>query len=384
MPGFTEIQLADDHKRLLQLLRIDMPRSRIELSRLLDINNGTITRLSRELISLGLVSEAATQASGRGRPSIPLSLRPDGAYAIGAATHPGWVDICVVNFANQPLAQKSCPWKEGSPHQFAKLLANEVAAITANLRLRHARFLGFGVSVPGFSVGIPSRRHTVQRLHSWRAHDLSALLGDALDGPVWIENDANCAAIAEFYQSETRKGASMLVIFLGHGVGGGCISSDQLFLGEYANAGEIGVLYPLDQPRPSAVDLVHTLQAKGCGPIALFNLEKHLDQHKKIIAAWIERAAKQLELAVLSGIAWFDPASIVISGTLPDRVLIPLATKLNEVSWKTRLGTRTIPPIRASRLQGRAAAVGAAFLPIHHTIAPQNGERRPSSVTAQN
>ncbi|MBV2150077.1 ROK family protein [Sphingobium sp. AS12] len=366
-----EIQLAEDQKRLLRLLRSDVPRSRIELSRLLDINNGVVTRLSRELISLGLIREAEAQAAARGRPSLPLHLRQDGAYAIGAATHPGWVDISIVDFGGNPLAQKSCPWDEGEPRQFAEMLSGEVAALTANLRLRHARFLGFGISVPGFSVGSHAQRHTVERMHSWRDQDLSAVLGELLDGPVWIENDANAAAIAEYYQAGTRSGSSMLVLFLGHGVGGGCISGGQLFLGEYANAGEIGVLYPLDRPRPSAVDLIQTLEASGNRQIDLLHLAEHLVRHEDIVEAWIARAAEQLELAVLSGIAWFDPASIVISGTLPDRILDPLATRLRDMPWEKRLGGRPIPSIKASRLQGRAAAIGAAFLPIHHMIAPQ-------------
>jgi len=371
MPTLPEIHLVDDQKRVLRLLRDQEPRSRIEISRQLNINNGVLTRVSRELISLGLVAEAGAQAAPRGRPSLPLSLRADGAYAIGAATHPGWVDLCVLDFAGTPLAQHSFPWSEGDPRQFGELLVREVGAITAKLRLRHARFLGFGVSVPGYTVGSRAQRHTVARMESWRDHDLSSLLADVLDGPVWIENDANAAAIAEYYSSGAQDGTSMLALFLGHGVGGGCISGGQLFLGEYANAGEIGVLYPLNRPRPSAIDLIRTLEATGSGPIDLQHLGDHLDQHEDVVETWIARAAEQLELAVLSGIAWFDPASIVISGTLPDRVLDGLASKLCTVAWEKRLGTRSMAPIKASRLQGRAGAIGAAFLPIHHMIAPQ-------------
>jgi predicted NBD/HSP70 family sugar kinase len=366
-----EIQLAEDQKRLLQLLRVDASRSRIELSRMLGINNGVVTRFSRELISLGLVLEAEAQVPARGRPSLPLHLRPDGAYAIGAATHPGWVDICVVDFTGQPIAQRSCAWDEGEPERFAELLAGEVAAITADLKLRHSRFLGFGVSVPGYSLGAVAQRHTVERMRSWRAQDLSALLGEALGGPVWIENDANAAAIAEYYRAEAPTESSMLVLYLGHGVGGGCVSGGQLFLGESANAGEIGILYPLDQPRPSAVDLIASLKAGGAGAVDLFGLSDSLEPYAAEVETWVSRAAGQLEIAVLSGIAWFDPGAIVVSGTLPDRVLEALAEKLRAVPWQDRLGARAIPAIRASRLQGSAAAIGAAFLPIHHMIAPQ-------------
>ena len=58
-----QIQLAEDQKRLLHLLRGETPRSRIEISRLLDINNGVVTRLARELISLGLVADCLLYTS---------------------------------------------------------------------------------------------------------------------------------------------------------------------------------------------------------------------------------------------------------------------------------------------------------------------------------
>ena len=373
MRPHPEIQLADEQKRLIQLLREQAPRSRIEISRLLNINNGVVTRLSRELISLGLVAEAEAQATPRGRPTLPLSLRADGAYAIGAATHPGWVDICVLDFSGTPLAQRSCRWDEGEPAHFAGMLAREVDAITAPLRLRHSRFLGYGVSVPGFALGWQAIRHTVERLQSWRDVDLSDLLSKRLGGPVWIDNDANAAAIAEFYDVGSASGASMLTLFLGHGVGGGCIAGGQLFSGEHGNAGEIGVLYPLDQPRPSAVDLIRLLQAEEDEPIDLFNLASCIDRHPQTVDAWIDRAAQQLEIAILSGIGWFDPATVVLSGTLPSRVLDPLAAKLNLVDWVKKLGRLATPAIRASRLQGQAGAIGAAFLPIHHMLVPQTG-----------
>lgn len=355
---------------MLQSLRSDTPSSRIELSRQLGINNGVVTRLSRELIALGLVVEAEAQLGSRGRPSLPLHLRAEGAYAIGAATHPGFVDICVVDFVGNLLASKCIQWGESEPDAFADMIAHEVTAITERLALRRSRFLGFGVSVPGFAIGSSSQRHTVERMRSWRGLDLSERLGTVLGGPVWIENDANAAAIAEYYDSQGSSGSSMLVLFLSFGVGGGCISAGQIFGGEHGNAGEIGAFYPLNQPRPSAIDLVATLQATSGKMIDLQNLSEHIADCSEAINAWIDRAASQLELAVLSGIAWFDPANVVVSGALPGEILEPLADRLRNCAWETRLGLRKVPSISASRLMGRAAAIGAAFLPIHHTIAP--------------
>lgn len=369
-----DIRLSGDQKRLLGMLRIGEPLSRIVLARRLGINNGVVTRLTKELLSLGFISELdAHQTPGRGRPSLPLTLRREGAYAIGAAVHPGWVDIAVVDFLGAAIAQRSVTFEEGEPADFAALLDATATEMTATLPLRRSRFLGFGVGVPGFALGSSARRRTVARLKSWRGRDLSAELGAVLGAPVWIENDANAAALAEFYAaSGQRPGGSMLVLYLGHGIGAGVIAGDALYEGEFCNAGEIGMLYPLDAPRPTALDLVRSVTGSEADPSMLRDLWR-LDVDSDAIAAWAERAAGQLQLAVTSGIAWHDPAAIVLSGALPDKVLAMIRDHVVAQDWTRWLDDRPMPVVTASAMRGAAAAIGAALLPIHRTVATAAG-----------
>lgn len=365
-----DIALGEDQKRLLQLLRHQGAHSRIALSRLLRINNAVVTRLSRELIASGLIHEGESELSSRGRPSVPLRLRSEGAYAVGAATHPGWVDVCVVDFAGTPIAERAIPWEEGPPEQFAELVHRESADMIADLPLRRSRLLGYGVSVPGYVTINRAYRHTVARLASWRDQDLSATLGRVLEAPAWIENDANAAALAEYYEGHDPPSATLLALFLGHGVGAGCIVRGHLFHGGLGNAGEIGVLFPLSRPRPSAVDLAATLGQED-GAVDLFSLEEGRGTgDDPDVSSWIARAAVQLRGAILAGIAWMDPQAIVISGTLPARVLEPLAAMLADDRWEELGEGRPRPAIRASVLRARASARGAALLPIHHLVAP--------------
>lgn len=362
-----EILLSDDHKRILRALRGQDGRSRIALAAELDINSGVVTRLSKELLAFGLIHEAAPQSSGRGRPSLPLHLKGDGAYAIGAAIQPGWVDVAVVDLDGALVGQGRFDFPEGDPRQFAAALEAQVQQLAINLR--RSRFLGYGVSVPGFAVAGAGRRHTVERLRSWRDLDLSLALSGPLGAPVWIENDANAVAMAEYYAAPASSDSGMLVLYMGYGVGGGCIANGRLFTGDFFNAGEIGVLYPLGAPRPSAIDLVETLAAQGL-VTTLADLEAEPEKFGTEVGAWTQRAADQLRMAVLSGVAWFDPARIVIAGALPGPVLDSVSDHLARQDWAERLGPRPMPLFSASRLGGSAAAIGAAMLPIHATISP--------------
>lgn len=362
-----ELLLSDDHKRILRALRGRDGRSRITLSTELNINNGVVTRLCKELLAFGLIHEASPQSSGRGRPTLPLHIKSDGAYAIGAAIQPGWVDVAVVDLDGAPVAQGQFDFPDGAPRQFAAALEAEVERLA--VKLRRSRFLGYGVSVPGFAVDGAARRHTVERLKSWRDLNLSLALGEALGAPVWIENDANAVAMAEYYAAPEPSDTGMLVLYMGYGVGGGCIIGGRLFTGDFFNAGEIGILYPLDEPRPSAIDLIDTLAAQGFAT-TLADLEAGLEDHETAITDWVRRAADQLQSAVLSGIAWFDPARIVIAGALPERVLRSVRDHLSDHDWTRRLGDRPRPVFIASQLGGSAAAIGAGMLPIHATVSP--------------
>jgi len=58
--------------------------------------------------------------------------------------------------------------------------------------------------------------------------------------PVFLGNDANCAALAEFYAGDHPEADNLVLMTLGTGVGGGIIINRRLYLGQDEAAGEIG------------------------------------------------------------------------------------------------------------------------------------------------
>lgn len=366
-----EIALLEDQKRIISYLLQHGPQSRIDLAEELSINNGVMTRYSRELLSLGLINEGAPQKpSGRGRPSFPLELRDDGAYGVGITVHAGWVDLAIVDLRGRAKSQHSFEFTNADPGVFAKHVGRELKALTAKLNLWRSKFLGFGLSVPGFAQSDASHRHTVEGLRDWRGVDLSALFERELGGPVWVENDANAAALAEYYNDEGLLTENLILLYLSYGVGGGCILDGNLFRGAYLNAGEIGGLYPLAQPRPSAIDLVAHLNDHNDREWSLFGLRTKKKVDDPVITDWMDRAAEQLYLAAFSGVAWLDPQKIIICGTLPNWIVEDIAVSMKAKPWGEVLGDRPQPIIKASKLGGSAAAIGAAILPIHEAISP--------------
>ncbi|MBO5009059.1 MAG: ROK family protein [Clostridia bacterium] len=61
-----------------------------------------------------------------------------------------------------------------------------------------------------------------------------------IDKPVYINNDANCAALGEYFAQNDDNVSDFVAITLGTGVGGGVVINKKLYTGSNGAAGELG------------------------------------------------------------------------------------------------------------------------------------------------
>jgi glucokinase len=77
-------------------------------------------------------------------------------------------------------------------------------------------------------------------LPGWRDVPVRAFLEDAFGVPVFVENDANAAALAEWHFGAARGYAHVAYLTMSTGVGAGLILGGRLHRGVMASAGEVG------------------------------------------------------------------------------------------------------------------------------------------------
>lgn len=97
-----------------------------------------------------------------------------------------------------------------------------------------------GIAVPG---SIDYEGYRVIDAHNLGYHDfpLVDLLKEHFPNTVMhVENDANAAALAEYYCGAFKGASTGLLITIGTGIGGGLILNDKLFLGGKKNGFEFG------------------------------------------------------------------------------------------------------------------------------------------------
>ncbi len=74
----------------------------------------------------------------------------------------------------------------------------------------------------------------------WHDIPLRKLFAERFDLKVFIENDANAAAVAEHLFGEARQCSDFIFVFAGVGIGGGLFLNGELYRGKNGFAGEIG------------------------------------------------------------------------------------------------------------------------------------------------
>lgn len=117
------------------------------------------------------------------------------------------------------------------------VFAGELAVREAELSMRDIEWVGMGC--PG-TCNIESGLVEYANNLKWENVPLQKYVKDALGIPAYIENDANAAALGEFYAGAAKGAKSAIVITLGTGLGAGIIIDGKIFSGSNYAGAEIG------------------------------------------------------------------------------------------------------------------------------------------------
>ncbi|XP_019732115.1 bifunctional UDP-N-acetylglucosamine 2-epimerase/N-acetylmannosamine kinase isoform X1 [Hippocampus comes] len=117
----------------------------------------------------------------------------------------------------------------------------------------NCRILGVGVSTggrvnPEEGVVLDSTK----LIREWTSVDLRTPISDAFHLPVWVDNDGNCAALAERKFGHGKGVENFVTVITGTGIGGGIIQHNELIHGSTFCGAELGhIMVSLDGPECS-------------------------------------------------------------------------------------------------------------------------------------
>jgi glucokinase len=226
---------------------------------------------------------------------------------------------------------------------------------------------------------------------------LREVLGERLGVPVFVDNDATVAALAEAHDENLRLVAHNLVmITVGTGVGGGIVLGGRIFRGATGGAGELGhtivgldlassVPAPMTFPQPGSLEFVAAghaldrlakqaadlhpdsalgrLHASGepvLGADAVAAARSGDEGAARIVEIWGQR----LGIGIANAINTFDPDEVVIGGGAAQAGELLLEPARQVADGYVVPGLRGHARIRLAWHGVRAGVLGAALLAV--------------------
>ena len=161
----------------------------------------------------------------------------DGQLAVGVDIGGTKVAAGVVDTAGRVLvrARRDTPHRSTSPRVVEDTIVSAVEEVLGQV----GEVVAVGIGAAGFVAA--DRATVVFAPHlSWRNEPLRQALGERLEVPIFVDNDANAAVWAEHRFGAGRGESHLVMVNLGTGIGGGIVLDGRVMRGRFGIAGEFG------------------------------------------------------------------------------------------------------------------------------------------------
>uniref|UniRef100_A0A8C8CTI7 Bifunctional UDP-N-acetylglucosamine 2-epimerase/N-acetylmannosamine kinase n=1 Tax=Oncorhynchus tshawytscha TaxID=74940 RepID=A0A8C8CTI7_ONCTS len=255
----------------------------------------------------------------------------------------------------------------------------------------NCRILGVGVSTGGRvnpQEGVIL--HSTKLIQEWSSIDIRTPISDALHLPVWVDNDGNCAALAEKKFGHGKGVENFVTIITGTGIGGGIIQHNELIHGSTFCAAELGhIMVSLDGPECmcgsrgcieayasgmalqkeakrlhdeellEVEGMVDLKKAESVSAIHLINAAR-LGNHKA--EAVLRTAGMALGVGIINILHMVNPSLVILSGVLAAHYQAPV----QQVIGQRALTSAQSIQVLTSDLE-EPALLGAASMVLDYT-----------------
>jgi len=357
-----------------------------QLAREMGIQSQSLLDKLRPLVKKGLL----VLSDGRAQ----VGINPDYGRVAGIDLGGSHLHFALADFCGKILEESNRKIRpEDGPHKLIGEIVDGASSLTAKAGGR-LRALAIGVPSP-----VDAERGVVAfayNLPGWKNIHLGRELEEKLRVPVFLENDANMAAIGEHWRGVAQGVDNFVFIAIGTGTGSGVFVEGKLYRGHTGSAGEVYHMV-LDWPRwadnfgdsghfesyvsgmgiaaegrkalpASAVQAASGLAAER-DAFFVFEAFRNGDPNAHAV---LEKIFTMLGVGIVNMISVLDPDLIVLGGGIAKgapEFMLSTVNKIVQYIYK-----ENAPPIRFSSLEDKAQTFGAIRSAL--TLAQQAITRR--------
>ncbi|MCL6553583.1 MAG: ROK family protein [Firmicutes bacterium] len=148
--------------------------------------------------------------------------------------------VGLVDERGRVVVRQRVPTPVGGPQAVVAVIVDSVRALCRRAGQEMGAVRGLGVGAPGPMDPVSGVVFEPPNLPGWRDVPLGSLLSAEVGLPVFVENDANAAALAERWAGAGVGVDDLVYVTVSTGIGGGLILGGRLYHGAAGTAGEVG------------------------------------------------------------------------------------------------------------------------------------------------
>ncbi|MFD7658036.1 ROK family protein [Actinosynnema sp. NPDC059797] len=233
-------KLYDGQQRVLLALLLHGERSRSSLADHVGLSRTSLTRISRELVGMGLVVEGESpEPSGRGRPAEMLRLNGDAAHFLGVKLTADTLFTVVTDLSGAVVDRGS----ERLVGRGVREVVQQVGRVSAGLVAAGTLPVAVGVGIAG-DVEYRSGRSVLRDSGhlEWDEVPLAELVTEATGLPTTVVNDVHALAAAHHWFGGGIARDPLVVYAIGAGIGSGIVIKGEPVEGRHGRSGRVGHL----------------------------------------------------------------------------------------------------------------------------------------------
>ena len=307
-------------------------------------------------------------------------------YRVGVDLGGTNIAVGLVNDRYEIIAYNSVPTNAKRPaEQIVADIGGAIKSVLEKSGVNGADCSMIGIGAPGIcdvECGVVVRSYSL----AWDNVPLVAMMKELFDIPVRIDNDANCAALAEVKTGVAKGCKNVVLVTLGTGIGTGIVINGSIYSGLRGSGTEMGhILIDYDGElcfcgRKGCWDayasvtalIVQAKRAAASRPESILNSVSQItgksvfdaaDKNDVTAKAVINQYCQYLALGVSNIINALAPEMILIGGGIScqgDRILDPVREYVRENCFDKR--EEAMPLIQVASMGNDAGIIGAAAL----------------------
>lgn len=375
--GTNQKQGQDYNKSVVfEHIRLYGPISRAEVSARTLLVPQTVSNLVKALIAEGLVVEQAGGVRKGRRGAIPTNLvvREEARFALGIQVQYSRIVGALIDLDGNIVDRRELSGHRHNAAQVKRDLSMVIDSLMAGAR-GGAHLMGIGLGVPMFESFSVADAGEYPRFPFRSQGELREELERRYDSPVMISNNAQMAAVGEYWMGRGRVPQSFLYVYLGEYVGGGLILGGDSYAGVSGRALELGHTQYMPGGKPCYCGMSGCLDQYGSANAIKQALEVHRDSALDAVvesaregdsttASVLQEAIAALSDGVVNALTLFDVPACIVGGPNAKALFTLLRPELTR---KVAARGLTVEVLR-SDIDIYAGAIGAASTVFHEAF----------------